>query len=88
MTLLGDEGAANHNRLGGEYDSPAIQMFVYGRQGMESGAVPGRYPARQTREASQAVARLHQLDPKRTVFVQQTHRDRSRRLSQRCDRSQ
>ncbi|WP_193386647.1 N-succinylarginine dihydrolase, partial [Yersinia pestis] len=42
VTLLGDEGAANHNRLGGEYDSPAIQMFVYGRQGMESGAVPGR----------------------------------------------
>ncbi len=71
VTLLGDEGAANHNRLGGEYASPAIQMFVYGRQGMESGAVPGRYPARQTREASQAVARLHQLDPKRTVFVQQ-----------------
>lgn len=46
-------------------------MFVYGCQGMVSGAAPGRYPARQTREASQAVARLHQLDPKRTLFVQQ-----------------
>lgn len=71
VALWGDEGAANHNRLGGEYDGPAIQMFVYGRQGMDSGAVPRRYPARQTLEASQAVARLHQLDAERTVFVQQ-----------------
>ncbi|MHA3384858.1 N-succinylarginine dihydrolase [Yersinia enterocolitica] len=71
VELFGDEGAANHNRLGGEYDRPAIQVFVYGRQGLESGAMPSRYPARQTLEASEAVARLHLLDPERTVFVQQ-----------------
>ncbi|WP_145519354.1 N-succinylarginine dihydrolase [Yersinia mollaretii] len=71
VELFGDEGAANHNRLGGEYDCPAIQMFVYGRKGLENGTHPSRYPARQTLEASQAVARLHQLAPEQTVFVQQ-----------------
>lgn len=71
VELFGDEGAANHNRLGGEYDRPAIQVFVYGRKGLESGDAPSRYPARQTLEASEAVARLHLLDPDRTVFVQQ-----------------
>jgi succinylarginine dihydrolase len=30
--LFGDEGAANHNRLGGEYGAPGVQLFVYGRQ--------------------------------------------------------
>ncbi len=32
---------------------------------------PARYPARQTREAGEAIARLHQLDEQHTVFVQQ-----------------
>ncbi|STW89128.1 succinylarginine dihydrolase [Klebsiella pneumoniae] len=32
---------------------------------------PVKYPARQTLEASEAVARLHQLDPRYTVFAQQ-----------------
>ncbi|WP_145514806.1 N-succinylarginine dihydrolase [Yersinia massiliensis] len=71
VELFGDEGAANHNRLGGDYDSPAVQVFVYGRKGLENGISPSRYPARQTLEASQSVARLHQLAPERTVFVQQ-----------------
>ncbi|MGP2543251.1 N-succinylarginine dihydrolase [Yersinia sp. 2541 StPb PI] len=71
VELFGDEGAANHNRLGGEYGLPAVQVFVYGRNALENGVNPSRYPARQTREASEAVARLHQLAPDRTVFVQQ-----------------
>ncbi|MEQ9721367.1 N-succinylarginine dihydrolase [Yersinia alsatica] len=71
VELFGDEGAANHNRLGGEYDRPAIQVFVYGRKGLAGGDAPSRYPARQTLEASEAVARLHLLKPDRTVFVQQ-----------------
>ena len=71
VELFGDEGAANHNRLGGDYDSPAVQVFVYGRKGLENGVSPSCYPARQTLEASQSVARLHQLAPERTVFVQQ-----------------
>lgn len=71
VELFGDEGAANHNRLGGEYHQPGIQVFVYGRKGLASGDAPSRYPARQTLEASEAVARLHLLDPERTVFLQQ-----------------
>lgn len=71
VSLLGDEGAANHNRFGGDYGEPGVQLFVYGREEGHSGLVPARYPARQTREASEAVARLHQLDPARTIFTQQ-----------------
>lgn len=71
VSLLGDEGAANHNRFGGDYGEPGVQLFVYGREEGHSGLMPARYPARQTREASEAVARLHQLDPARTIFTQQ-----------------
>lgn len=71
VPLFGDEGAANHNRLGGDYALPAVQVFVYGQQFMGGKISPKRYPARQSLEASQAVARLHQLDENRVVFVQQ-----------------
>jgi succinylarginine dihydrolase len=72
VAALGDEGAANHNRLCGDYDKPGVQIFVYGRDGLVTGEnEPVRYPARQTRLASDAVARLHQLSADRTVFVQQ-----------------
>lgn len=70
VALFGDEGAANHNRFSQGYGAPGVQMFVYGRSEY-GGTSPSRYPARQTREASEAVARLHQLDPARTVFAQQ-----------------
>ena len=60
--MFGDEGAANHNRLGGDYGEPGLQLFIYGRE--EGGhAAPVRYPARQTLAASQAVARLNQVNP-------------------------
>lgn len=32
VSLFGDEGAANHNRLGGDYGAPGVQLFIYGRQ--------------------------------------------------------
>ena len=67
---LGDEGAANHNRFCREYDRQGVQFFVYGRRA-SGGIAPVKYPARQTREASEAVARLHQLDPRYTGFAQQ-----------------
>ncbi|CDG20872.1 N-succinylarginine dihydrolase [Xenorhabdus poinarii G6] len=67
----GDEGAANHNRFCGEYGEAGVQLFVYGRTALQEGVTPERYPARQTLEASQAIARLHQLDEARTVFAQQ-----------------
>lgn len=71
VALFGDEGAANHNRLGGAYDQASIQVFVYGQQYIGGTVAPKRYPARQSLEASQAIARLHQLHPNRTVFIQQ-----------------
>ncbi|NYS59648.1 N-succinylarginine dihydrolase [Vreelandella salicampi] len=70
-----DEGAANHTRLCGEYGEPGVHLFVYGRQAfgdVRSGErEPKRYPARQTLEASQAVARQHGLTDAQTVFAQQ-----------------
>jgi succinylarginine dihydrolase len=52
------------------HGEPGIQLFVYGASGAEK-TRPSRFPARQTLEASQAIARLHGLDPKRTFFAQQ-----------------
>lgn len=62
---FGDEGAANHMRLGASHDSPGVEIFVHGERG-------GAYPARQHVEASRAVARLHRLDEKRTLFAAQS----------------
>ena len=61
---FGDEGAANHMRLAESHDAPGVEVFVYGKPG-------GRFPARQHEQASRAVARLHGLDPRRCVFIEQ-----------------
>jgi succinylarginine dihydrolase len=61
---FGDEGAANHMRMGASHDGPGLEIFVYGTTG-------GAFPARQHEQASRAVARLHRLDPERTLFVEQ-----------------
>ncbi|WP_323763102.1 N-succinylarginine dihydrolase [Maricaulis sp.] len=65
-----DEGAANHVRLCAEQGGAGVEIFVYGRSAGETWA--GAYPARQTREACEAVARSHGLDPKRCVFLRQS----------------
>jgi len=62
---FGDEGAANHMRMAASHDAPGVEIFVYGRPG-------GRFPARQHEQASRAVARLHRLDPARTLFAEQS----------------
>jgi succinylarginine dihydrolase len=62
---FGDEGAANHMRLAPSHGEPGVEVFVYGVSG-------GPFPARQHLEASKAVARLHRLDPERTIFAQQS----------------
>jgi len=69
---LGDEGAANHTRFVGADGAPGVELFVYGRAayGASAGG-PRQYPARQTREACEAIARRHGLDPARTIFAQQ-----------------
>jgi succinylarginine dihydrolase len=61
---FGDEGAANHMRLAPAHGEPGIEVFVYGVSG-------GPFPARQNIEASKAIARLHRLDPARTIFAAQ-----------------
>ena len=62
---FGDEGAANHMRLAPDHDAPGVEVFVYGE-------AAGGFPARQRREASEAIARAHGLDPARTRFVRQS----------------
>jgi len=62
---FGDEGAANHMRLAGDHGTAGIEIFVFGVSG-------GAFPARQNLEASKAIARLHRLDPARTIFVEQS----------------
>jgi succinylarginine dihydrolase len=75
-----DEGAANHVRLCAEQGRPGVNLFVYGREAYEPWR--GRHPARQTLEASQAVARRH--GAARTVFARQSLAgDRGGRLPQR-----
>ena len=62
---FGDEGAANHMRFASSHRERGVEVFVYGVSG-------GAFPARQHLEASKAVARLHRLDPDRTLFVAQS----------------
>lgn len=68
-----DEGAANHARFCQAFDKPGVQLFVYGRSlsSQNKTLVPKHFPARQTDEASKALARLHRLSPTRVVFAQQ-----------------
>lgn len=63
-----DEGAANHTRL--STADGAVHLFAWGRQALEPHTAT-RFPARQSREASEAIARLHRLDPGRTLFARQ-----------------
>ncbi len=62
---FGDEGAANHMRLCSGHDHPGVEVFVYGESG-------GPFPARQHRDACEAVARAHRLSPDRVLFVRQS----------------
>lgn len=68
---LGDEGAANHTRLCGAYGERGVEFFVYGRDDLASAPTPRRFPARQTLQASQAIARVHGLADGDVVFAQQ-----------------
>ena len=66
-----DEGAANHLRLHVE-GRPAVHVFAWGRSVYQGGPAPSVFPARQTLEASQAIARLHALAPEQCLFPQQS----------------
>lgn len=64
-----DEGAANHVRLCAQHGAPGVELFVYGR---EAGEDVSGFPARQTKLASETMARSHGLKPERTVFARQS----------------
>ncbi|HEY5717716.1 MAG TPA: N-succinylarginine dihydrolase [Motiliproteus sp.] len=69
---FGDEGAANHTRFCQQYGESGVEFFVYGRHAFDdSRPRPQRYPARQTLEASQAIARRHKLNGDEVVYAQQ-----------------
>lgn len=68
VQIFGDEGAANHTRLCRSHAELGTHLFVYGKPDTHFST---GYPARQSLEASQAIARLHGLDTSRTVFAQQ-----------------
>lgn len=72
-----DEGAANHNRLCPHHGAAGFHLFVYGQsyrqaEGSNLEASPQRYPARQTQEASEIIARAHQIFPDKVLFAQQS----------------
>jgi len=67
---LADEGAANHTRLVTP-GHPAVHLFAFGRSAYRDLPRPSKFPARQTLEASEALARLHQLDPAQCLFPHQ-----------------
>ncbi|MBN2976448.1 N-succinylarginine dihydrolase [Pseudomonas lactucae] len=72
VAQFGDEGAANHTRFCREYGEAGVEFFVFGRSAFDPRyPAPQKYPARQTLEASQAVARLHGLKEGGVVYAQQ-----------------
>lgn len=70
--FFGDEGAANHTRLCDTHDGKGLEVFVYGASSLNNKITgPKKYPARQTLEASEAIARLHQIPDDQKIFIQQ-----------------
>jgi succinylarginine dihydrolase len=51
VAMFGDEGAANHNRLGGDYGEQGVQLFVYGREEGSNAAPDAILPARHWKPA-------------------------------------
>lgn len=66
---FGDEGAANHIRFCTDYGEPGVHLFVHGMSCFDEQAT--RYPARQSREAHEAICRRHGLSPHQVVFARQ-----------------
>ncbi len=67
-----DEGAANHNRLCRSHAHRGINLFVYGKKALRTAnpyPEPKIFPARQAKEASEAIARNHLLDPNHVIFA-------------------
>jgi succinylarginine dihydrolase len=69
--LLGDEGAANHNRLCASHDAAGVELFIYGRDALGP-RTDLKFPGRQTLQASEAAARLHGLTSANSLFHAQS----------------
>ncbi|MCP5465013.1 MAG: N-succinylarginine dihydrolase [Deltaproteobacteria bacterium] len=70
---LSDEGAANFTRLCESYDQQGLEILVYGRSAFDHNkTAPKKFPARQTEESCQALARTHQLQENSTLLLQQS----------------
>jgi succinylarginine dihydrolase len=67
--VYGDEGAANHTRF--EANGAGVHLFAWGHDPDTRGLAPQVHPARQSREASRAVAELLHLPEERALFWQQ-----------------
>ncbi|MBS4168605.1 N-succinylarginine dihydrolase [Parachlamydia sp. AcF125] len=71
-SYFSDEGSANHTRFCSRYEHPGVQLFVYGKSSFHPTIIqPSKFPPRQADEASFAIARMHKLYPKHTIFAQQ-----------------
>ncbi|MGC9449828.1 MAG: N-succinylarginine dihydrolase [Oceanipulchritudo sp.] len=69
---MADEGAANHTRLTSGPAGPGLHLFVYGRGALGNlPDRPRRFPARQSRESSEALARRHRIAARQCLFIQQ-----------------
>lgn len=69
---LSDEGAANHSVLSAEYGVPGLELFAYGREGLDDKMQTTlNFPARQTYLASNAIAQTHGIKPNATLLVRQ-----------------
>lgn len=67
--MLGDEGAANHNRLCKSHGEQGLEVFVYGRAALNPSDNDPQFPARQTLESVHALASRHGLT--RAHFLRQ-----------------
>lgn len=70
--VMGDEGAANHTRLAPSHGEKGLNLFVYGKtQKLQR---TSRFRARQSREASESIARQHGIPAAQAVFAEQSAR--------------
>lgn len=71
---LRDEGAANHMRLCDASGRRALNIFVYGSDPLgadRDDSSDGRFPARQSRTACEAIIRRHRLRPEDSYLLRQ-----------------
>lgn len=71
---LGDEGAANHCRLSSRHAARGLEVFVYGRSAFAR-EHDARFGARQSLEASRAVASQHRLPAPAGIILTQQGRN-------------